>query len=130
MLLQLLVRHQHLEAILDVIECGRGAFTRVFEQDHVPAELGLHRFFGVAAFFQLDEDIGERLNHLGGGEPAKFPAFGCGGVGRLLLGQGTEVAALVELVDDLFGLFPRLDENMPGFVFGTGFADFLVIDLP
>ncbi|MGB7934766.1 MAG: hypothetical protein WCH04_21595 [Gammaproteobacteria bacterium] len=54
----------------------------VIEQEHVPAELGLQRLFGIAALVQPDEGVGERLNHLCGGEPVGVvAAFRCRGIG-------------------------------------------------
>src|SRR5712664_1734321 len=49
------------QLLLDGVERGELRGADVIELDDVPAELGLHRRFGVLALFQLRERLGERL---------------------------------------------------------------------
>ena len=53
---------------------GNFACAHVLDQDHVPAELRLHRHLGVLALLELDHRVAERLHVAGGRVPVEIAA--------------------------------------------------------
>ena len=113
-----LARHIGFNLRLHLLEVRRLALALVLDLDDMPAELALHRI-GNLACLEFERDLRELRHHLLLGEVAKVAAIRGARILRLLLGEFGEIAALLQLLDDLLGFILGLDQDMPC-------ADFLV----
>ncbi len=96
----------------------------------MPAELRLHRLGDLA---RLERKRGGRefRHHLVLGEEAEIAAIGGAGVLGLLLGQLSEIGALLQLLDDGLGLVLGLEQDVAGvhFLVAGDLLGGLLIDL-
>ena len=109
------VARQHMADLLARLLKGRRLFgPAIHDQDHMPAKLGLDRGFGVLPGLQRKSGGGECRDHVVAAEIAEVAARSRRRVGRIFLGEGGEIGALVELVDDRLRLGLGLDEDVAG----------------
>ena len=101
------------QLVLDLVEFRRRRVAGLLDLDHMPAELRLDRLLGVLSRLQREGSLLEGRHHLPLAEEAEVAAIRPGRARRLLLGDGLEISAALEFLDDRFGLLLGLQEDVP-----------------
>src|SRR5690606_1933860 len=102
---------QRTDLILHLLEGRRRLHALVFDLDHMPAELGLHRLLGMGPGLHGEGRLAEFGNHRASREISEVSAIRGRAVLGLLLGDLNKVAALVELLDNVLGFLLVLHKN-------------------
>ena len=100
-----------LDLVLHLLEFRRLLGALVLDLDNVPAELRLHRVRQLPRI-HLESDIGEFRHHLILGEEAEVAALGRARILGFLLGEGREIGAALELIEDGLRLVLVLDQDV------------------